>query len=52
MQYKVTVYTSNVKGAGTDANVFAEIRGDLGTTGPHKLDDKKNNFEKNQYASD
>lgn len=28
-QYKVTVYTSDVKFAGTDANVFIEIMGEL-----------------------
>ncbi len=28
-QYKVSVYTSDIKFAGTDANVFIEVHGDM-----------------------
>ena len=44
-QYKVTVYTGKKRGAGTDADVFITLYGDLGETGAIMLDDKKNNFE-------
>jgi hypothetical protein len=44
-QYKITVYTGNVRGAGTDANVFIQIYGNLGDTGAVTLDNKENNFE-------
>lgn len=35
-------------GAGTDADVFLTIYGELGDTGAIQLDDKKNNFERGQ----
>jgi hypothetical protein len=44
-QYKITVFTGNVRGAGTDANVFINIYGNLGETGAVILDDRQNNFE-------
>ncbi|CAM2710921.1 unnamed protein product [Rotaria socialis] len=44
-KYKVTVYTGNKMGAGTDADVFITIYGDSGETGAIQLDDRKNNFE-------
>lgn len=38
--YHVVVYTSDVKGAGTDANVFLEIHGETGSSERHKLEAK------------
>lgn len=43
--YSVTTYTSNIKGAGTDANVFINMFGSQGQSGPRELDNPKNNFE-------
>ncbi|CAF0916712.1 unnamed protein product [Rotaria sordida] len=47
-QYKITIYTGNKKGAGTDANVFITLYGNLGETGAIMLDSKKKNFEVGQ----
>ncbi|CAF4587849.1 unnamed protein product [Rotaria sp. Silwood1] len=47
-KYKITVYTGNKLGAGTDADVFITLYGDLGESGAIVLDDKKNNFESGQ----
>ncbi|CAD7701204.1 unnamed protein product, partial [Ostreobium quekettii] len=45
--YLVTVHTSNTKGAGTDANVFLELRGEAGWGVRHGLDAKgRNDFER------
>ncbi len=44
-KYKVTVYTGNKIGAGTDADVFITLYGNFGESGAIVLDDKKNNFE-------
>lgn len=49
-KYKVTVYTGNKKGAGTDANVILNIFGENGESGEQKLDNSKNNFERNWWA--
>ena len=49
-KYKVTVYTGDVRGAGTDANVFCTLFGDFGESGEHKLDTSKNNFERNMWV--
>uniref|UniRef100_A0A8W8NNL4 PLAT domain-containing protein n=1 Tax=Magallana gigas TaxID=29159 RepID=A0A8W8NNL4_MAGGI len=46
-KYKVTVYTGDKKGAGTDANVILSIFGENGESGEQKLDNSKNNFERN-----
>ena len=46
-RHLVTVITGDVRHAGTDANVFLEIIGKHGRTGEIKLDDEKNNFERN-----
>jgi hypothetical protein len=47
-KYKVTVYTGDVDNAGTDANVHIVLYGEKGNSGqPHKLDNSKNNFERN-----
>ncbi len=37
-QYRVTVTTSDIRGAGTDADVFIQLFGDEGETGKIKLD--------------
>lgn len=42
------MYTSDVSGAGTDANVWVVLYGESGQdTGRLKLDNKNNNFERN-----
>ncbi|GCB80556.1 hypothetical protein scyTo_0016249, partial [Scyliorhinus torazame] len=49
--YKISVYTGDVYRAGTDANVFLTIYGDLGDTGERKLsksESHSNKFERNQ----
>ncbi|XP_048241483.1 lipoxygenase homology domain-containing protein 1-like isoform X2 [Haliotis rufescens] len=46
-KYKVTVFTGNVKGAGTDANVYLTMFGENGDSGERPLRKaKKNNFER------
>ncbi|KAJ7335182.1 hypothetical protein JRQ81_013123, partial [Phrynocephalus forsythii] len=50
-KYNITVYTGDVYGAGTDANVFLTIYGDLGDTGERKLrksETHTNKFERGQ----
>ncbi|CAF2355156.1 unnamed protein product [Rotaria sp. Silwood2] len=47
-KYRITVYTGKKLGAGTDADVFITLYGDLGESGAIVLDDKKNNFESGQ----
>jgi hypothetical protein len=47
--YKVRVFTSDVRGAGTDANVYVNINGALGDTGDrhlHHSDSHHNKFER------
>ncbi|XP_029436484.1 lipoxygenase homology domain-containing protein 1 [Rhinatrema bivittatum] len=46
VKYRVTVYTGNVSGSGTDANVFICLIGDMGDTGERMLVDCKNNMNK------
>ncbi|KAH0627806.1 hypothetical protein JD844_008220 [Phrynosoma platyrhinos] len=49
--YKITVYTGDISGAGTDASVFLIIYGDLGDTGERKLSKSEtcmNKFERGQ----
>ncbi|KAG2501257.1 hypothetical protein HYH03_001064 [Edaphochlamys debaryana] len=47
--YKIRVKTSDRPGAGTDANVYIDLRGDNGTTGKTFLRNRKaNNFERGQ----
>lgn len=50
MIYHVTVMTGSSKLAGTDANVFIEIAGQLGNTSVHRLYNPKarKEFERNQ----
>ena len=46
--YQVHVYTGDVWGAGTDANVVITIFGEDGDSGERKLDNTSNNFERAQ----
>lgn len=48
--YEVHVFTGNMWGAGTDANVYINIYGETGDTGERKLkkSNKINKFEKGQ----
>lgn len=39
VEYTATIYTSDIRGAGTDANVFIELHGDKAATGERRLDD-------------
>uniref|UniRef100_A0A4W6CCD9 Lipoxygenase homology PLAT domains 1 n=1 Tax=Lates calcarifer TaxID=8187 RepID=A0A4W6CCD9_LATCA len=45
-KYAVSVFTADIKGSGTDADVFINIFGEFGDTGERRLDNDKNNFEK------
>ncbi|KAM4746369.1 lipoxygenase homology domain-containing protein 1 [Anableps anableps] len=45
-KYIVSVFTADMKGSGTDADVFINIFGEFGDTGERRLDSDKNNFEK------
>ncbi|KAK7479806.1 hypothetical protein BaRGS_00028986, partial [Batillaria attramentaria] len=45
-QYEVTVWTSDTKSAGTDANVFLQMYGENGKTEEVQLRNKTDNFEK------
>nr|XP_029494200.1 lipoxygenase homology domain-containing protein 1-like [Oncorhynchus nerka] len=45
-KYVVSVFTADVKGSGTDADVFINIFGEFGDTGERRLDNKNDNFEK------
>lgn len=45
-KYRITVFTGNKRGAGTDADVSIVLYGSLGDTGEWRLDDEKNNFER------
>ena len=46
LSYHVTVLTGDVRGAGTDANVFLVMIGKTGKSREIVLDDEKNNFER------
>jgi hypothetical protein len=46
VQYKVLVKTGDIRGAGTDANVFLQLFGEHGDTGERKLESGGNNFER------
>ncbi|XP_073201336.1 lipoxygenase homology domain-containing protein 1-like [Lepidochelys kempii] len=50
--YKITVFTGNIYGAGTDANVFLTIYGDLGDTGERKLSKSETNSNKFERAQE
>ncbi|XP_045881746.1 lipoxygenase homology domain-containing protein 1 isoform X1 [Meles meles] len=45
-KYEVRVYTGDVIGAGTDADVFINIFGEYGDTGERQLENEKDNFER------
>ncbi|KAF5837533.1 hypothetical protein DUNSADRAFT_4226 [Dunaliella salina] len=47
VEYRVTVYTSDIRGAGTDANVSIEMYGSKGAVGQTRLETSANNFERN-----
>ncbi|KAH3767689.1 hypothetical protein Pelo_458 [Pelomyxa schiedti] len=49
--YIINVHTGNIRGAGTDANVFLEIFGEKGTSEKRKLEGKGNLFERNHMDS-
>ncbi|GFH09790.1 uncharacterized protein HaLaN_04999, partial [Haematococcus lacustris] len=44
--YTIAVTTSDISGAGTDANITVILYGEKGETGRLKLDNPKNNFER------
>lgn len=46
VKYKVEVKTGDIRGAGTDANVFLQLFGEHGDTGERKLESSGNNFER------
>ena len=51
--YQVFVHTGDKRGAGTNANIFLNIFGELGDTGDRPLEKSKNNrdkFERNQVS--
>ncbi|XP_033845859.1 lipoxygenase homology domain-containing protein 1-like [Periophthalmus magnuspinnatus] len=45
-KYIVSVFTADMKGSGTDADVFLNIFGENGDTGERRLDSDKDNFER------
>lgn len=51
--YEVHVFTGNMWGAGTDANVYVNIYGETGDTGERRLrkSNNLNKFEKGQVGS-
>uniref|UniRef100_A0A8C0FDY4 Lipoxygenase homology domains 1 n=1 Tax=Bubo bubo TaxID=30461 RepID=A0A8C0FDY4_BUBBB len=46
LEGNISVFTGDIYGAGTDANVFINIYGDLGDTGERKLSKSETNFNK------
>lgn len=46
VEYHVAVHTSDIRFAGTDANVFIEMHGTKGSMGERKLEDRRNLFER------
>jgi len=54
VSYTVKVFTGDVYGAGTDANVFLNLYGDNGDTGERQLKDSSTNmnkYERNQVQT-
>jgi hypothetical protein len=49
VDYRVTVQTGNVTGAGTDANVYVRLVGARATSRAIELDSEIDNFERNTY---
>ncbi len=52
IEYQVKVFTGDVWGAGTDANVLINISGEYGDTGERELKNSNNinKFERNQVS--
>ena len=50
-KYTVAITTSKIKGASTDANVFVELWGVLGSSGKIKLDSSREHFERGSTDS-
>ena len=50
LKYPISVHTGNKRGAGTNANVFINVFGEFGDTGPRglKKSQNRNKFERNQ----
>lgn len=48
VKYKITTQTSDIRGAGSDADVELTVYGSKGDTGRLKLDNSANNFERGQ----
>jgi len=46
--YEITVWTGNVRGAGTDSNVFIQMYGEGGKTEEYVLRNRTNNFEQGE----
>ena len=46
MEYIVRVFTGDVWGAGTDANIFLNLYGENGDTGERELKDSQTNINK------
>ena len=46
--YEITVWTGNVRGAGTDSNVFIQMYGEAGKTEESMLRNRTDNFEQGQ----
>jgi len=46
MLYDVRVHTADVRGSGTNSNVFLTIYGDKGDTGERELKKSETNFDK------
>ncbi|MEW5311148.1 MAG: hypothetical protein WDW38_002887 [Sanguina aurantia] len=51
VSWKMVVTTANKSGAGTDADVFVELRGELGGYGPHTLLAQPGDFERSRSDS-
>jgi hypothetical protein len=47
-KYTISVKTGDIRGAGTDANVFIILYGDQGDSGKRKLEGSGNKFERDQ----
>lgn len=44
----MTVHTSDIRGGGTDADVFLELRGEKGVVGEQRLENARDNFTRNK----
>jgi hypothetical protein len=50
VQYRVTVHTTDCRGAGTDSDISCIVYGKLGDTGTQSLDSSGNDFERGQVC--